>query len=114
LQVHPAKFEQARTHEKQGQYEQAEQIYLQIVKDLPGSDDALTAQKNLTILYIGWDKQSQADIALEQLINGFSGHDAIAEALWHIAMKFNNAEKRNERLRFINTMSKTSLTICMR
>ena len=88
----PDRFKQAEAYEKQGQYEQAEQIYQQIVTGLPGTDDALTAQKNLAILYIGWDKQSQADIALDQLLTGFSGHDAIAETVWQIAREFGKAE----------------------
>ena len=43
---------QADTYREQGQYEQAEAIYLQIITGYPGTDYAFKAQKNLAILYV--------------------------------------------------------------
>ena len=47
-----SQLEQAQTYQKDGQYEQVEAIYKAIVTDSPGTDFALTAQKELVILYI--------------------------------------------------------------
>ena len=80
-----AQFEQAQTYEEQRQYGQAEQIYQQIVTDHPGTDDALKAQKNLAILYVGWDRQPEAETALLELLGNFSQHEAIATVVTHVA-----------------------------
>ena len=81
----PDRFEQAESYEKQGQYEQAEQIYQQIVTDNPGTDDALKAQKNLVIVYINTNQEQSAVAEFEQLVNQFSSQEGITEAIFDIA-----------------------------
>ncbi len=89
-----AQFKQANDYKRAKQYEQAEAIYQQIVTDFPGSDDALEAQKQLTILYITTDSREQADAAFNALTAGFSEHDDIAKALYQIAQDgYNRAKK---------------------
>ena len=89
-------LEQARTLLKNGQYDQAEGIYMQILSDHPPAEVAFEAQKQLVIIYIVTANQPQADIALEELGTRFWGHDAIAQALWEIATEFGKA-KNNTR-----------------
>ncbi|MGB2808045.1 MAG: tetratricopeptide repeat protein, partial [Sedimentisphaerales bacterium] len=76
---------QAETYREQGQYEQAEAIYLQIVTGFPDSNDALEAQKQLTILYIRQDNQPQAEAAFQKLLAYFYMHNEIAKAVNKVA-----------------------------
>lgn len=82
---------QAETYKKNGQYEQAEAIYKKIVTDY-----AFKAQKNLAILYIAWDKQPQAQAALQELISNFSEHEAIATAVTHVADAYRKLERHEK------------------
>ena len=52
-----AQLKEAETFQKNGDYGQAEAIYRQIVTDYPGTNDALEAQKQLTLIYIATDRQ---------------------------------------------------------
>ncbi len=81
----PAQLQQAETYMKDRSYEQAEAIYQQIVTDFPDSNDALEAQKQLTILYIKQDNQPQADAALQKLLADFYMHKDIAKAVNKVA-----------------------------
>jgi len=89
----PDQLEQAETLIKNGQYGQAEQIYLQILKDYPGSDHALKAQKKLAMLYINTGEDSQAEIAYQQLIANFSQNPGVAKAVWQIAQTYKKARE---------------------
>lgn len=89
-------LQQADALMKNRQYDQAEGIYMQILTDHPPAEVAFEAQKQLVIIYIATANHSQADIALEQLLTRFWGHDAIAQSLWEIATEFGKA-KNNAR-----------------
>jgi len=79
-----AQFDQADEYEDQGQYEQAEAIYEQILTEYPDSNDALEAQEKLTVLYILWGKQAEADAAYQELLSSYSDYPEIAEAIDHV------------------------------
>jgi len=89
---------QADTYREQGQYEQAEAIYLQIITGYPGTDYALEAQKKLTLIYIATDRQQQADAAFGQLVTAFSGYPGITQAVWQIAKEYQQRKKYNKAL----------------
>ena len=92
-------FSQAKSYQEDKQYDQAEQVYRQIIAQFPDSNDALEAQKHLTCLYIITDQQAEADAALAELTAAFSGHKDIAQAVHDIAYQYrniNNHEKANE------------------
>jgi tetratricopeptide (TPR) repeat protein len=89
-------LKQAQDYQNNRQYEQAEAIYQQIVTAFPDTNDALEAQKQLTLIYIATDKQQQADAAFEKLVAGFSKHKGIAEAVWQIAKRYEEPEKYNK------------------
>jgi len=88
-----AQFKQAEDYKKNKQYEQAEAIYQQIVTDFPYSNDALEAQKQLTILYIRQNNQPDADTALQQLLAGFYTHKDIPQAVHDIAYQYRLLQK---------------------
>jgi len=88
-----AQFQQAETYRNNKQYEQAEAIYQQIVTDFPDSNDALEAQKQLTLIYIATDRQAEADAAFAELTAGFAGHKDIAKAVWQIAKGYEEPKK---------------------
>jgi tetratricopeptide (TPR) repeat protein len=87
----PDAFERAQRYKRAGEYTQAEQVYHRIAADQPGTDDALNAQKQLTLLYIAWGKEPEAQKAFEDLIAAFSTHKDIAAAIWCIAREFETA-----------------------
>src|SRR4030042_5990781 len=92
-------LEQAETYQEKEQYEQAEAIYLQIISNYPGTNYALQAQKNLAILYVLWDKQPEADAALQRLLAGFYTHTDIAQAVHDTAYQYrllHKSEKANQ------------------
>ncbi|MCJ7673862.1 MAG: tetratricopeptide repeat protein [Sedimentisphaerales bacterium] len=95
----PAQLEQAETLFKKGQYQQAETIYQMVIAEYPGTDDAFAAQKQLTFLYIAWNRYPQAETAYNQLLTNFSGHKDIAQAVHDIAYRYrcvNKQQKANE------------------
>ncbi|MCH7556424.1 MAG: tetratricopeptide repeat protein [Planctomycetes bacterium] len=89
-----AQFKLAHKYSKNEQYEQAEQIYQQIVTDY-----AFQAQKNLAILYVAWNKPPQADSALQELLTKFSGHKGIPEAINQVADNYGMKLKRYDKSR---------------
>jgi len=91
-------LEQAQIYKQEGNYEQAEAIYQQIVSNYPGTDDALEAQKQLTLMYIATDRQQQADAALGQLVTGFYEHTGISQAVWQIAKEYEESKKYDKAL----------------
>ena len=95
----PAQLEQAETLLEKGQCQQAEAIYQQIVSQYPGTDDAFAAQKQLSFLYIAWNRYPQAETAYNQLLANFSGNKDISQAVHDIAYRYrcvNKREKANE------------------
>jgi tetratricopeptide (TPR) repeat protein len=80
-----SQFEQAGAYLEEGQYEEAEQIYWDILDLYPGTDDALAAQTQLTILYINWDKPADAEAALQQLKSDFAAHPEIPLEVCRVA-----------------------------
>ncbi|MHC4109747.1 MAG: tetratricopeptide repeat protein [Planctomycetota bacterium] len=93
-----AQFKQADDYKQNKQYEQAEAIYLQIATSYPGSDDALEAQKKLTLIYIATDRQQQADAAFEQLVTDFYEHTGISQTVWQIAKGYELTKKYDKAL----------------
>jgi tetratricopeptide (TPR) repeat protein len=91
-------LEQADTYKQEGNYEQAEAIYQQIVTDYPDTDYAFLSQKNLAILYVLWDNQPEADAALGQLVTDFYEHTGISQAVWQIAKEYEQKKKYDKAL----------------
>lgn len=86
-----AEFEQAEGHRRNGDYLQAEQIYRAIVKDSPGTADALRAQRGLVIVYILTQRSFDAEAAVDELIADFSGYsdpNALAGVLFEVARQY--------------------------
>ena len=99
-----AQFEQAETYKKKGQHDQAEAIYKQVVRDYPGTEYALQAQKKLTILHIDRGKNTLADTSFKDLITDFSGHAGIAKAVHDIAFqcrRFGKYDKANQFYQYV-------------
>ncbi|MBW8042151.1 MAG: tetratricopeptide repeat protein [Planctomycetes bacterium] len=89
-------LKQAETYQEQGQYGQAEGIYQQILTDDPGTDHAFRAQKNLAMLYVTWDRQTEAEAALQKLLADFSEHEVIATAVTNVADTCRKWEKHQK------------------
>jgi len=83
-----AQLEQAGAYQEEGQYEEAEQIYQDIITQYPGTDGALAAQTQLTILYIDWNKPADADAALQELVETYSEHAGAAKVVCEIADRY--------------------------
>lgn len=89
-------LEQAELFDEMGQYTQDEQVYLDIITQHPGTDDALAAQTQLTLLYINSGRSSDAEAALEQLISSFSEHPDLTLSLLNISETYLELDKHNE------------------
>jgi len=84
-------LEQAQTYEQNGQYEQAEAGYRQVVTAYPGSDQAFDAQKQLTALYALRGNAGEAQAAMEKLLGDFSHREYLPLAVHEIAEKCGNS-----------------------
>jgi len=91
----------AETYQGQGRYAEAEQIYQGIIEQYPLTDYHFEAQRQLTILYINWDKPAEADAALEELTSIFYEHPGIAQSVYDIASGFKHSRQllRDEKIR---------------
>ena len=78
---------QADTYREQGQYEQAEAIYLQVVTEYPDSDEAFIAQKQLTTLYALRANEAEAQAAMAKLLADFSEREYLPHAVHEIVEK---------------------------
>jgi len=84
---------------KDGKYPQAEGVYRGVIAQVPDSNEALEAQKQLTCLYVTANRSAEADNALGELRAGFAGHKDIAQAVHDVAYHYrttNRHEKANE------------------
>ncbi len=95
-----AQLEQAEAYVDDKYYEQAEKIYETIIIDYPGSDYALNAQQELTIVYIRWGKGAQALATLDKLIADFPDHPGLPRVLFNIALQYRQS-KRYEKAKVI-------------
>ncbi len=93
-----AQLEQAQACEENGQYEQAAEIYGQIVTNLPDTDEALAAQKGLVVMYITAGKPTQAETTYQQLLSDFSSHEGIAQAVYDVARAYSSIERNDKAL----------------
>ena len=75
----------AQTYEQDSNYGQAEAAYQNIVADYPDTNDALDAQKRLTMLYFSIDKDQQGQAAFQKLVADFSENARIAQTVNQIA-----------------------------
>jgi tetratricopeptide (TPR) repeat protein len=91
-----AQLKQAAAYKDNRRYEQAEAIYQQIITAFPDTNDALEAQKQLTLIYIATNRQQQADAAFEKLVADYSKHQGISEAVWQIAEGYGWPEEYNK------------------
>jgi len=91
-----AQLQQAETFQKNGQYEQAEALYQQVIAQYPSTDYAFQAKKNLVFLYIAWYRYPQAEAAYQQLLANFSGHKDMAQAVHDIAYQYRCANKQDK------------------
>ncbi|MHC4154168.1 MAG: tetratricopeptide repeat protein [Planctomycetota bacterium] len=97
-------FEHAIEYEQTGNCEQAAATYQAIVDNYPGTGDALEAQERLTIVYIAWDKQAEADAAYQELLAKYSEQQHLAKAVDHVADKYRQLaryEKARELYQYI-------------
>ncbi|MHC4529213.1 MAG: tetratricopeptide repeat protein, partial [Planctomycetota bacterium] len=78
-------LEQAEQLEKQGKLDEAEAIYKAVVEANPSTEAGLEAQEGLAKLYIGWEKETQAEAAYDELLSKFGGHEGLTRALDHVA-----------------------------
>jgi len=90
---------QAETYKTNGDYLQAEEIYKTIVKDYPGTGDALQAQKELVILYNKIEMNIYSKAALDKLTADFETYSEpndVAQALFDIARQYEWSAKYKE------------------
>ncbi len=81
-------FELAQNREKDGYYRQAESIYQKIASDHNDTDEALGAQKNLSLLYVKMDSFGKFSRALAGLIEDFSEHPRLLDALHDVVRRY--------------------------
>jgi len=77
-------LKQAETLRKNRQYKQAEEICQAIIRDHPGTDYALKAQKKLVILYMLMERPADAEAALDKMIADFGSHPDLPMHLYGI------------------------------
>jgi len=87
-----ALLEQAEQYREDGNYAEAETIYKAIVAADANTDEAFTAQEGLTVLYIYWERQEDANTAYHELLARYSERTGIAKAVDHVADAYREKE----------------------
>jgi len=88
-----SQLEQAEQHVEKGEYQQAEGIYKAIISADPNADEAFTAQERLTVLYVSWGRDAEADAALDDLLANYSVRTDIARAVDQVADEYRQAAR---------------------
>ncbi|MHC4867721.1 MAG: tetratricopeptide repeat protein, partial [Planctomycetota bacterium] len=93
-------YEQAEQYKQDGQYEQAAELYDDIVTNYPDSNYAEDAQRNLEILellemYLSAEKGPVDDKTLNKVLDDI-GDSGLAAARYHIAERYEKAERYDE------------------
>jgi len=78
-------LQQAQTCKNSGNRQLAEQTYNAVVADYPGTDYALTAKSEITIMSISAKTDSQVQAEIDDLKAEFSGHTDLPAVLCNIA-----------------------------
>jgi len=89
-------LQQAETYVKRGEYAAAEQIYVQIASDHPGTEHAFAAQRKLAYVYIALDQPVEAQAAFAKMLTDFAGHERLPHAIHEIAENCNKLSKADE------------------
>ena len=93
-----AQFEQAAAYERDGNWQQAEQIYKDIILANPATDyalgeHALKAQRKLVDLYVSMKNQTDVETALDKLVADFSSYLHLPGLFWYIGKRYETAER---------------------
>jgi TolA-binding protein len=84
-------FEQAETHRRNGDYQQAEKIFETIITNYPGTEEALRSQRGVVIVCILTQRSYDAEDALKKLTSDFATYpepNDVAQALFDIARQY--------------------------
>jgi len=87
-----AQLKEAEEYIKTGNHAEAEKIYQRIITANLGTSDGLRAQQKLTVLYVAWGKQTDAQVSLENLLTQYSQHELLPEAVTKVGDAYRKAE----------------------
>lgn len=76
-----------RRYRQKSHYDQAAEIYQDIVTEHPGTDHAFQAQMKLTVLHIARNRWAQAKASLQKLAADFSNNEQLTKAVHGIAQQ---------------------------
>ena len=79
-----------------GQLPEAEQSYLTIVQQYPGTDSAFTARKNLAILYANSGDDAMADAAINDLVTDYPQHDGLGQSVCDVADRYRKLNRHDK------------------
>lgn len=91
-----AELETAEVYHKKRDYSEAAETYKNIIEQYPVTNYALRAQKGLTVLLIDRKEYGRAEVAFEQLIDGFADDANLPEAIYEIGRKYKSARKHKQ------------------
>jgi len=91
-----ALLKQAEQLEDDDQYDQAEAIYHQIIKDNPGTENALAAQKELACFFIAIHRDADAVAAYQKMLETYESFEALPAAVLQVADTFRNHKRYSE------------------
>lgn len=94
-----AQLLQADTYKDNGDYLQAEELYTTIIKEYPGTEEALMSQRGLALLCILKKKSIDAQAAIDKLTADFADYpeqNTVARAFFDIARQYEWSTKYKE------------------
>ncbi len=86
-------LEQAQNHMDAGQYDEAESIYLSVVRDYAGTDYGFEAQSKLPILYSFSKKYTDVDTAVDTFIADYAEHSDFPQSLFAVAERYRDSKR---------------------
>ena len=91
-------LKQAEELRRDDQYGRAEEVYKQIIKEKPGSEDALAAAKEMTRFYILTKQRDKAIAAYEKMLAEYETLEKLPEAVIRVADTFAAKKRYSEAL----------------
>lgn len=79
-----------------GHIPEAEQSYLTIVQQYPGTDSAFAARKNLAILYANSGDDAKADAAIYDLVTDYPQRDGLGQSVCDIADRYRKLNRHGK------------------
>lgn len=99
-------YDIATEYQASGRYDEAKNIYGDIITDYPQTDNAKDAKESLVSLYVSLEADGQLEGSLDRLTADYSGHSGLPAMLYIIAERCKRQERYEEAKSIYRTIAR--------